>query len=196
MFNYIIQFIQALNANSKPSQIANSFCIGLILGLMPKNNLLWYVLFVFFMFVRINKAGYFITMLIGACFAYLADPLFDTVGYAVLTFSPLENFYAWLLDIPVIVAVIAVIMLVYGSSLFLGVVEEYLEETWNRQIKFFDHKKIYLSLIWCVVASLTLALAKFIEWREMPFYLFVIMGASTFCYEAFLKKFGVKKDVE
>lgn len=98
------------------------------------------------------------------------------------------------IPIPVIVAVVAVIMLVYGSSIFLGVVEEYLEEEWNRQIKFFDHKKIYLSLIWCVVASLTLALAKFIEWREMPFYLFVIMGASTFCYEAFLKKVGVKKD--
>ena len=97
------------------------------------------------------------------------------------------------IPIPVIVAVIAVIMLVYGSSLFLSVVEEYLEESWGRQIKFFNHKKIYLSLIWCIVASLTLALAKFIEWREMPFYLFVIMGASTFCYEAFLKKFGVKK---
>ena len=100
------------------------------------------------------------------------------------------------IPIPVIVAVIAVIMLVYGSSLFLGVLEEYLEESWNRQIKFFNHKKIYLSLIWCVIASLTLALAKFIEWREMPFYLFVIMGASTFCYEAFLKKVGVKKDAE
>ena len=98
------------------------------------------------------------------------------------------------IPIPVIVAVVAVIMLVYGSSIFLGVVEEYLEEEWNRQIKFFDHKKIWLSLIWCVVASLTLALAKFIEWRELPFYLFVIMGASTFCYEAFLKKVGVKKD--
>ena len=48
------------------------------------------------------------------------------------------------IPIPVIVAVIAVIMLVYGSSLFLGVVEEYLEETWGRQIKFFNHKKIYL----------------------------------------------------
>jgi hypothetical protein len=98
------------------------------------------------------------------------------------------------LPIPVIVAVVAVIMLVSGSSIFLGVVEEYLEEEWNRQIKFFDHKKIWLSLIWCIVASLTLALAKFIEWCEMPFYLFVIMGASTFCYEAFLKKVGVKKD--
>ena len=98
------------------------------------------------------------------------------------------------LPIPVIVAVIGVIMLVYGSSLFFTTLEAFLEESWNRQIKFFDHKKIWLSLIWCVVASLTLALAKFIEWREMPFYLFVIMGASTFCYEAFLKKFGVKKD--
>ena len=108
--------------------------------------------------------------------------------------SALFNTVKEYIPIPVIVAVIAVIMLVYGSSLFLGVVEEYLEEEWNRQIKFFDHKKIWLSLIWCVVASLTLALAKFIEWREMPFYLFVIMGASTFCYEAFLKKVGVKKD--
>ena len=108
--------------------------------------------------------------------------------------SALFNVVKEYVPIPVIVAVIAVIMLVYGSSLFLSVVEEYLEETWNRQIKFFDHKKIWLSLIWCVIASLTLALAKFIEWRELPFYLFVIMGASTFCYEAFLKKFGVKKD--
>ena len=108
--------------------------------------------------------------------------------------SALFNTVKEYVPVPVIVAVVAVIMLVYGSSLFLGVVEEYLEEEWNRQIKFFDHKKIWLSLIWCVVASLTLALAKFIEWREMPFYLFVIMGASTFCYEAFLKKFGVKKD--
>lgn len=108
--------------------------------------------------------------------------------------SALFNTVKEYVPVPVIVAVVAVIMLVYGSSLFLGVVEEYLEEEWNRQIKFFDHKKIWLSLIWCVVASLTLALAKFIEWREMPFYLFVIMGASTFCYEAFLKKVGVKKD--
>jgi 4-hydroxybenzoate polyprenyltransferase len=111
-----------------------------------------------------------------------------------MDFMTILNTVKEYIPIPVIVSVVAVIMLVYGSSIFLGVVEEYLEEEWNRQIKFFDHKKIWLSLIWCVVASLTLALAKFIEWRELPFYLFVIMGASTFCYEAFLKKVGVKKD--
>ena len=98
------------------------------------------------------------------------------------------------IPVPVIVAVIAVIMLVYVSSIFFSALEAYLEEDYGKQIKFFDHKKIWLSLFWCIIASFTLVLAKFIEWREMPFYLFVIMGASTFCYEAFLKKFGVKKD--
>ena len=110
--------------------------------------------------------------------------------------SALINMVKEYVPIPVIVAVVAVIMLVSGSSIFAGIVEEYLEESYGRQIKLFDHKKIWLSVIWCAVASLTLALAKYIEWRELPFYLFVIMGASTFCYEAFLKKVGIKKDAE
>ena len=100
MFKYIIQLLRALNANAKPSQIAHAFSIGLILGFVPKNNLLWYMLLVFFLFVRISKGGYFIMMILGALLAPLADPLFDKVGYAVLTFKPLESFYAWLIDIP------------------------------------------------------------------------------------------------
>ncbi|MDE5898678.1 MAG: TIGR03546 family protein [Treponemataceae bacterium] len=100
MITYIVNFLKALNSNSKPSQIANSFCIGLILGFMPKNNLLWYILLVLFAFVRINKAGYFIMMLVGALIAPAADTLFDSVGYAVLTFQPLESCFSWLLDVP------------------------------------------------------------------------------------------------
>ena len=49
--------------------------------------------------------------------------------------SALFNIVKEYVPISVIVAVVAVIMLVYGSSLFLGVVEEYLEETWNRHRK-------------------------------------------------------------
>ena len=96
--------------------------------------------------------------------------------------------------IPVIVAVAANIMLVYGSSWLVTLIEEYYEEEMGRQYRFFDGKKVWLSAFWCVILSVTLALAKFIEWRELPFYLFVILGASTFLYEAFLKKIGVKKD--
>lgn len=108
--------------------------------------------------------------------------------------SALINTAKEYIPLPVIVAIISNIMLVYGSTFFAKVVEEYYEEELGKQIRFFDHKKIWLSLFWCVVTSVTLALAKFIEWREMPFYMFVILGASTFLYEAFLKKMGVKKD--
>jgi hypothetical protein len=98
------------------------------------------------------------------------------------------------IPIPVIVAVAANIMLIYGSTFFASIIENYLEDAWNKQVKFFDHKKIWLSFLWSIIITITLALAKFIEWRETPFYIFVILGASTFLYEAFLKKFGVKKD--
>ena len=110
--------------------------------------------------------------------------------------SALFNVVKEYVPIPVIVAVAANIMLVYGSSWLVTVIENYLEEKNGRQYRFFDGKKVFLSAFWCVILSLTLALAKFIEWRELPFYLFVILGASTFLYEAFLKKLGVKKDVE
>lgn len=121
MINYIVNLLKAFNSNTKPSQIANSFCIGLILGFMPKNNLLWYILLVFFAFIRINKTGYVIMILIGSLTAYLFDPLFDSVGYAVLTFPKLQSFYAWLLDIP-FVGFTKFNNSVVCGSLFLGIV--------------------------------------------------------------------------
>lgn len=100
MLNYIVNLIKALNANSKPSQIAASFSIGLLLGFMPKNNLLWYVVFIFFAFVRFYKPAYLIMIGVGSIFASFLDPLFDTLGYAVLTIGKLQGFYGWLLDVP------------------------------------------------------------------------------------------------
>ena len=96
--------------------------------------------------------------------------------------------------IPVIVAVAAVIMLVNVSIKIASIIEAAVEEKKNRQIKIFDHKKIWLSVFWCAVVSVALALAGFIAWRECFYYGLCILGASTFLYEAFLKKTGIKKD--
>ena len=96
--------------------------------------------------------------------------------------------------IPVIVAVVVVIMLVYGSIYIAKIIEDSLEAKSGKQIKIFDHKKIWLSVFWCIVVSIALVLAKFIEWKQTFYYALVILGASTFLYEAFLKKIGIKKD--
>lgn len=96
--------------------------------------------------------------------------------------------------VPVIVAVVAVIMLVYVSIYIASLIEDAIEAKKGRQIKIFDHKKIWLSVFWCAVVSVALALAGFIAWRECFYYGLVILGASTFLYEAFLKKIGIKKE--
>lgn len=111
-----------------------------------------------------------------------------------MDFNSILNIVKEYVPIPVIVAVVAVIMLVYGSMYIAGVIEHAIETKKGKQIKIFDHKKIWLSLFWCIAVSITLALAKYIQWRELAYYCLLILGASTFLYEAFLKKLGIKKD--
>ena len=111
-----------------------------------------------------------------------------------MDFNSILNVVKEYVPVPVIVAVVAVIMLVYGSMYIAGVIESAVEEKTGRQIKIFDHKKIWLSVFWCVVVSVALAVAKFIEWKQLFYYWLLILGASTFLYEAFLKKLGMKKD--
>lgn len=96
--------------------------------------------------------------------------------------------------VPVIVAVIAVIMLVYASLYAASLIEQRIEEKKGKQIKIFEHKKIWLSVFWCIILSVALALGGFIAWKETLYYWLLILGASSFLYEAFLKKIGIKKD--
>ena len=96
--------------------------------------------------------------------------------------------------VPVIVAVVGVITLVYGSMYIASLIEEAVETKTGKQIKIFDHKKIWLSVFWCTVVSVSLAIAKYIAWRETVYYGLLILGASTLLYEAFLKKIGLKKE--
>ena len=91
MVKFITNLLKALNANVNPAEIAHAFACGTILGLMPKDNLLWYLVFVFILFVRINKPAYLIMTLIGAAISPAFDGLFDTVGYAFLTIPALSG---------------------------------------------------------------------------------------------------------
>ena len=54
MFAPIVKLFKSLNTNSHPGEIAHAVAIGMVLGFMPKNNVLWYILFVCFLFIRIN----------------------------------------------------------------------------------------------------------------------------------------------
>ncbi len=100
MIKKIVAFFKILNSNSKASEVANAVCLGVMLGFIPKNNLLWYILFVFFLFVRINKSAYFVTTLLMSLVAPIADNFFDYFGYKILTSDKLSGFFAKIIEIP------------------------------------------------------------------------------------------------
>lgn len=101
-----------------------------------------------------------------------------------------------ILPLPVIISITTVICLVYLLGQIVTVIEEDIEARKGKQIKLFDHKKIWLSFPCCVLCSVTMAIAGYIEWKELLFYIFVVMGGSTFFYESIVKKIGKKSDVE
>ena len=100
MIKFFVKLFNSINSNSNPGEIAHAVSIAMILGFMPKNNWFWYVLAVFFLFVRINKGA---LMLFTALFSLLAptlDNIFDNIGYYILTIPQFQGTFATLINIP------------------------------------------------------------------------------------------------
>ena len=100
MIGLISKLFHKLNASAHPGEIAHAFSCGLILGLMPKDNLLWYVIFVFILFLRIDIVTYAIMILLGTLVSPVFDGLFDVLGNAVLNLPALSGLFGTLYDIP------------------------------------------------------------------------------------------------
>lgn len=100
MLKAIVKFFQGLNSNKKPDEIATACCMGLMLGFIPKDNALWFIIFIFFLFVRLNKGAYILMTALVSLFAWLLDPLFNQIGYKILTIPQMEAFYSKLMDFP------------------------------------------------------------------------------------------------
>lgn len=100
MIKPLTKLIGALSSNTRPGAIAHAVSCGILLGFIPKDNLLWYVLFVFFLFMNIQRGAYVLCILLGAALTVFLDPLFDSVGYSILTVESMGATYAHLLNVP------------------------------------------------------------------------------------------------
>ena len=139
MVKAIVTLFKALCSNTHPGEIAHAVSIGLLLGLMPKNNLLWYLVFVFCLFVRFNKAAYLLMILFSSAISVAFDPLFDRLGYAFLTIPSLADLFGRLLDIPFVAFTKFNNSVVCGSFLFglilyipANIIARVLLKVWRR----------------------------------------------------------------
>ncbi len=83
----IKDFIKILREGQTPAQIAGGFALGSLLGFSPmftlQGVLIWLVIFV----LNVNLASAFLAVTLFSLFAYLLDPLFHLIGYALLAQS-------------------------------------------------------------------------------------------------------------
>lgn len=93
---------RALVAESTHKQIAAGIALGMIVGLVPKGNLLSLVLLSIVSSLRISLPAVFFSAFLFSWFAVLLDPLTDRIGEAVLTESSLTPFWIWLYDHPLV----------------------------------------------------------------------------------------------
>jgi uncharacterized protein (TIGR03546 family) len=100
VLKYIKKFFMALNANAHPGDIAHGAALGLLLAFVPKANLLWVFLFFLTMFIRVNKGALFLSLILLSFAVPFADVATESLGYAVLTFAPLDGLFSALYQTP------------------------------------------------------------------------------------------------
>lgn len=103
-----------------------------------------------------------------------------------------------LAEIPVMVwiSIFIVIVNTYVTNVLIEKLEKKLETKKGKEIKIFNHKKIWVAFLWTLILSFVLYIANYIKLNDILIYFFMIMGFSTFLYEAFLKKFMYKDEVK
>ncbi|HYW02448.1 MAG TPA: TIGR03546 family protein [Gammaproteobacteria bacterium] len=93
MLRLVARFLKVLNSEADPGQIALALCLAAIFGLTPlwtAHNLLVLLLV---LVLRVNLSSFLVGWAVFSALGYLLDPLFDRVGFALLTAGPLHGMW-------------------------------------------------------------------------------------------------------
>lgn len=94
------RMVGTLLANDTPHQLALGFALGMVLGLMPKGNLVALSLCVLLFSLRVNRGLGLMAAIVFSFVAPLVDPFADKLGNLVLTANGLQATYAAAFQLP------------------------------------------------------------------------------------------------
>ncbi|MCO6042776.1 TIGR03546 family protein [Aeoliella sp. ICT_H6.2] len=94
------QLFGAVLANDSPRQVAWGFTLGMMLGMVPKGNLIAVVLGILLCALRVNKPAGLLAVALFSAISPLCDGLTHKIGDRLLHLPNLQGFYAWLYDQP------------------------------------------------------------------------------------------------
>lgn len=92
--------VQALIAHDAPNQIAAGFALGMMLGFMPKGNLIALSLLVLLFSLRVNKSAGLAAAFLFSFTGPLIDQFGNKLGLYVLTADRMQGTYASIFNMP------------------------------------------------------------------------------------------------
>lgn len=90
MLRLVARVLRILNSEIDPGQIGGAVALAAVFGLTPLWTLHNLLLLLLVLLLRVNLSSFILAWGLFTLFAFALDPLFDTVGHAVLTAGPLQ----------------------------------------------------------------------------------------------------------
>lgn len=93
MFNFIRKLFKALNSSGKSWQLSAAIVLAMFAGFLPANTLILLVILFIALILNVNFGLFLLFSVLFSGVGYLFDPLFESIGYAVLTDEALNGFF-------------------------------------------------------------------------------------------------------
>ncbi len=102
LLKQLFGFLKLLNSDTGTNQLAAGVAVGFVLGMTPFFSLQSILIFICLLVFRIQIGAAFLSAFFFAFMAYLLDPVFHTVGSAVLESTGLESLFITLYNMPLV----------------------------------------------------------------------------------------------
>ncbi len=102
LLKQLFGFLKLLNSDTGTNQLAAGVAVGFVLGMTPFFSLQSILIFICLLVFRIQIGAAFLSAFFFAFMAYLLDPVFHTVGSAVLESPGLEGLFTTLYNVPLV----------------------------------------------------------------------------------------------
>lgn len=102
LLKQLFQLVKLLNSETGTNQIAWGIAFGFVLGMTPAFSLQTVLVFIILLFFRVQMGAAFIAAFFFKFAAYLFDPVFHSVGSAVLEMDGLKPLFTTLYNMPIV----------------------------------------------------------------------------------------------
>mgnify|MGYP002713099125 FL=1 len=93
MFEFIRKSFKALNSSGKSWQLSGAIVLAMFAGFLPSNSLILLDLLFIALIINVNFGLFILFSVIFSGIGYLLDPVFESIGYSVLTNDGLNSMF-------------------------------------------------------------------------------------------------------